>query len=263
MANDHGDEQTPLLGHTKPNRKPSRWRRHLMADVSRDRSDLVLLFCYLITGLLDSASISVWGSFVSMQTGNTVYFGLGLASPADSTRWIRSGVSLAFFCLGSLTFSRLHGVPRSPTRRWVLCASFLVQLALTATAAGLVTATGPPAARDETGWQVLMPIALVAFQSAGQAVLSRALQFKTLTSVVLTSIYCDLFSDCDLLALRNAERDRRTAAPLLLLMGAFVGGRFANSSLGVADALWTASVMKAAVVFVWLVWPAGRDSEET
>lgn len=47
----------------------SRWRRHLTADVNRDWADLVLVLCYLVTGLLDSASISVWASFVSMQTG--------------------------------------------------------------------------------------------------------------------------------------------------------------------------------------------------
>jgi uncharacterized membrane protein YoaK (UPF0700 family) len=299
MSNVLPDEETPLLRHhhhseAKPSRRfLSRWRRHLTADVSQDRADLILLFCYLITGLLDSASISVWGSFVSMQTGklpfcrvfcnplhdvitpfaqqvttdtnpragNTVYFGLGLASPSDSTRWIKSGVSLLSFCLGSLVFSRFHRF-FSPKRRWVLAASFTAQLLLTATAASLVTGTGPHVDKDEMGWQVLVPIALVAFQSCGQAVVSRALKYNTLTSVVLTSIYCDLFSDAELLALRNVERNRRTAAPVLLLLGAFVGGRFAHSSLGVAGALWAASVLKAVVVAVWLVWPADRDCDE-
>jgi hypothetical protein len=51
------DEETPLL--RNHNTKPSvtRWRRHLTADVSRTYADVVLLSCYLITGLLDSASI--------------------------------------------------------------------------------------------------------------------------------------------------------------------------------------------------------------
>lgn len=60
-------ERQPLLG-----RKPevvSRWRKAMSADVRRQRADLVLLTCYIITGLLDSASISTWGAFVSMQTG--------------------------------------------------------------------------------------------------------------------------------------------------------------------------------------------------
>lgn len=64
----HGstDEEQPLLG--GPISK-SNWREKLMVDVHRDWADIVLLLCYIITGLLDSASISTWGSFVSMQTG--------------------------------------------------------------------------------------------------------------------------------------------------------------------------------------------------
>ena len=64
------DEETPLLG--RPNGKnsgPSQLRKHFAADVSKNWADLVLLFCYIITGLLDSSAVFIWGSFVSMQTG--------------------------------------------------------------------------------------------------------------------------------------------------------------------------------------------------
>ncbi|KAK4151120.1 hypothetical protein C8A00DRAFT_36254 [Chaetomidium leptoderma] len=264
-ANERGvDEGSPLLRHSRA--KPTvpskpRWRRHLTEQVSRERADVVLVFCYLITGLLDSASISVWGSFVSMQTGNTIYIALGLASPSLSTRWIKSSVSVLSFCVGSFIFSRFHRF-FSPKRRWVMCVSFTAQLLLTAVAASLVavagtgTGTGPPSDTEEVGWQVLVPIALLAFQSCGQAIISRALRHNALNSVALTANYCDLFSDVDLFAPRNAERNRRTAAPLCLLLGAFIGGKFAHSSVGVAGALWTATALKALVVVVWLVWPA-------
>ncbi|KAK0628325.1 hypothetical protein B0T17DRAFT_150313 [Bombardia bombarda] len=251
------EEQPLLLGRRKPQSRSlsARWRSHLTVDVDRDWADVLLILCYLITGLLDSSSISVWGSFVSMQTGNTVYFALGLAAPHESTRWIKSGVSLISFCVGSFVFSRFHRF-FSPKRRWVLCASFVAQLALTVTAAAIVTVAGTPEDKEEIGWHVLLPIALVAFQSCGQAVMSRTLKYNALTSVVLTSIYCDLFSDVELFALKNAERNRRVGAPVFLLLGAFLGGRFAHSSLGVAGALWSASVLKLVVVAAWLVWPA-------
>jgi hypothetical protein len=115
---------------------------------------------------------------------------------------------------------------------------------------------------EEISWNVLVPIALIAFQSCGQAVMSRAVKYNALTSVVLTSIYCDLFSDAELFAIRNPERNRRTAAPLLLLLGAFGGGSIVRSSFGVAGALWTAAVLKAVVVAVWLVWPEEPAPEE-
>ncbi|KAK3330720.1 hypothetical protein B0H66DRAFT_72973 [Apodospora peruviana] len=264
------DEGRPLLGLRKPASSSSfvaRWKKHLVADVDRKWADVVLVLCYFITGLLDSSSISVWGSFVSMQTGNTVYIGLGLAAPSESTRWIKSGVSVLSFCAGSFIFSRFHRF-FSPKRRWVLCASFAAQLVFTVSAATIVTVFGtPPAVKEDgsIGWHVLLPIALVAFQSCGQAVTSRALRYNALTSVVLTSIYCDLFSDAELFGLLNTERNRRVGAPLCLLAGAFVGGKFAHSSFGVAGALWAASVLKTVIVMVWLIWPAKHPtvSEES
>jgi hypothetical protein len=66
------DEETPLLG--RPNGKnsaSSQLRKHMAADVSKNWADLVLLFCYVITGLLDSSAVFIWGSFVSMQTGES------------------------------------------------------------------------------------------------------------------------------------------------------------------------------------------------
>lgn len=47
----------------------SRLEQHMTVNVSKSWGDLALLVCYIITGLLDSSSVQVWGSFVSMQTG--------------------------------------------------------------------------------------------------------------------------------------------------------------------------------------------------
>lgn len=114
----------------------------------------------------------------------------------------------------------------------------------------------------ELRWEVLVPLALVAFQSSGQAVTSRALQYNSLTSVVLTSIYCDLFSDPLLVAglTQNAERNRRAAAPLLLLAGAIFGGLWAHSSVGLAGALWTAAALKIVIMAAFFLWRAEKPT---
>ena len=71
---DTADEEQPLLngagrrGHRSKS-LASRMRKAARAEIRRDWADVVLIFCYIITGLLDSSSISIWGSFVSMQTG--------------------------------------------------------------------------------------------------------------------------------------------------------------------------------------------------
>lgn len=65
------DEESPLLGNRKPPSQSSvvKFRKSMKQEVNRDWADLVLLSCYVVTGLLDSASTQVWGAFVSMQTG--------------------------------------------------------------------------------------------------------------------------------------------------------------------------------------------------
>ncbi|KAG8163853.1 hypothetical protein KVR01_005771 [Diaporthe batatas] len=267
------DEEQPLLngvgaaqsGSSKS--LTSRLRKAAGAEVRRDWADVVLIFCYIITGMLDSSAISDWGSFVSMQTGNTVYIGLGLAAPTEGTRWIKSGTSLGFFCIGSFFFSRFHR-HFGPKRRATLIASFTLQAALCIAAASIVTfgpgagGSGRPDSKDAITWDVLVPIALVAFQACGQAVTSRALKYNALTSVVLTSIYCDLFSDAELFRAANPERNRRLGAPSMCLAGAVLGGLFAHSRFGIAGAMWTASAMKVFVVVVWLLWPAEAVEED-
>ncbi|KAL2410304.1 hypothetical protein ABEF95_003102 [Exophiala dermatitidis] len=252
-AGDSHDENDALLG---KRRAPASWdgfRQYMLDDIDRRWADLLLLMSYVITGLLDSSAVFIWGSFVSMQTGNTVYLGLGLVEPTKGTRWIRSLTSIGFFCMGSFCFSRFHR-HFSPKRRWVLVTSFAVQLLLVTAAAVIVMIDSESG--SDLRWEVLVPLALVAFQSSGQAVTSRALGYNSLTSVVLTSIYCDLFSDPLLLAgiMQNPERNRRASAPALLLMGAIFGGMWAHSPIGLAGALWTAAALKFVIMLAFSLW---------
>lgn len=138
-----------------------------------------------------------------------------------------------------------------------------MQFLLIAGAASIVTFGAKGDGSDDLHWQVLVPLAAVAFQGSGQAVTSRVLQYGGLTSVVLTSNYCDLFSDPKLFAgiTQNVERNRRTAAPILLLFGAVCGGLFAHSSVGLAGALWTAAGLKAVVMLAWVFWAAEPEAD--
>ena len=196
-----------------------------------------------------------------MYTGNTIYLGLGLAAPNESNRWIRSGISVAFFCIGSFFFARYHRY-FGGRKRWVLVSSYTLQLLMIIGAALLVTLGPKTGTSGPVTEFIAIPIALIAFQSAGQAVTSRVLAYGSMTSVVLTSIYCDLFSDPKLFTKpsANAERNRRATAPILLLIGAFFGGLWAHSDFGLAGALWTAVVLKTGVVVAWCCWSAEDGS---
>lgn len=130
-------------------------------------------------------------------------------------------------------------------------------------AAALMVTVGPTTGTSGpvTHW-IAVPIACIAFQSAGQAITSRVLSYSTLTGIVLTSIYLDLFGDAKLFSAPsgNVERNRRAAAPVLLLIGAVFGGLWAHSSFGLAGALWTAVVLKCFVVVAWCCWSAADES---
>lgn len=103
---------------------------------------------------------------------------------------------------------------------------------------------------------MLLPLALLALQSAGQIIMSRILGFGEITTVVLTSAYCDLFFDQEVLSapLRdNVKRNRRVASVVMLFVGAIAGG-FLTRDGDIALALWIAGAMKVAIGVVWLFW---------
>ena len=255
LGNDD-DSSTPLQKYRR-----HRLISHLTSDINPNHGDLILLFCYVITGLLDSSAVFVWGSFVSMQTGNTVYLGLGLMGVDESTRWLRALTSIASFCVGSFSFASFHR-RFSPRRRWVLCLSFTIQMLCVAAAATIVT-THQTSRDSPLTWKVIVPLTLVAFQSSGQAVTSRALQFNGLTSVVLTSVYCDLFSSPELpplSMLHGVENRRRGGAVVCLLFGTMLGGLWAKSPVGLMGAFWTAVLCKAFIAVAWLIW-RGQSTE--
>ncbi|EXK78352.1 hypothetical protein FOQG_16969 [Fusarium oxysporum f. sp. raphani 54005] len=232
-----GSEETRTLLDRTP--QPGSWLgKRLLAEVRRDRADTLLLACYVITGILDSASISTWSAFVSMQTGNTVCLGLG---PTTGTnRWKKPGTSILAFYIGSFCFSRLHRVFSPPPRRkWIRCLSFSVQALFIIAAAAILTWGPKGADPDDIHWFFIVPIALIAFQTCGQAVISRALKYNALTSVVLTSIYCDLFRMLNCLG----------------VSGAIIRGLFAKSELGTAGALWIVAALKLMIMLGWAVWP--------
>ncbi|KAL4863864.1 hypothetical protein BDV12DRAFT_176947 [Aspergillus spectabilis] len=192
-----------------------------------------------------------------MQTGNTVYLGLGAIGADPSTRWYRAATSIASFCVGSACFSSFHRWAGSPRRRWVLCCSFLMQLFCVAVAAAIATVQRSNPGLD---WQALVPLSLVAFQSSGQAVSSRALNRNSLTSVVLTSVYCDLFSVSLFPAQTQTSRKcgsedlKRLGAIVCLILGVVVGGLWAKSSVGIIGALWMVVLGKTLIVLAWLFW---------
>jgi len=259
----------------------------LNSDIDPRWADLILGGCFFCTGLIDSVAFSVFSCFVAMQTGmadcrravvtgadmstgNTVFVSLGISGlPKDSPRYscIRSLIAIVCFCLGAIFFSTYHR-HYGPLKRWVLLSSFLLQTILILITA--ILATTGVVAKDRVGastfpWSDLCPIALLAFQSAGQVVASRVLKYNSMPTVVLTSLYCDLMSDPHLFTaglFDDADRNRRAGGAIVLFAGASIGAALSKTSVGFGGIMWIASGLKAIMVLAWLLWKQkiSRDS---
>lgn len=234
-----------------------------------------------------------------MQTGNTVYFGSGVMGPLIGTqmqkrhgeggggdggdKWIRAGISVGSFCLGSWGFAKFHwffgakkknkngkggkgeGIPKT---RWLILCSIFFQIVFLGIAGVVIPSTSSSSASTTTNIQVnhqqqkqqkqlpldlnfpvILALTLISLQSSGQAYLSRIFGYNSLTSVVLTSLYLDLFSDPHLFSHHHGEKFRRVAAVVCLLAGAMLGGCMVNFGLwgGLKGALWVAVGLKGVV----------------
>lgn len=196
-----------------------------------------------------------------MQTGNTVFLGLG--SPTGNSilrqpEWIKSVVSIAGFSMGAFGFSRLHRLCE-PLRRSTLVFSFLLQTILVFLTASFIrenAANDSTLALDSHREQVLF-LLMMSFQAAGQLVASRALCLGEIPSVVVTSVLCDMVSDPQLVVgwSSNVKRNRRVLAFLGILIGAAVGG-LATRKMTIEGLLRVVGSLKLLVTMAWIAWPA-------
>lgn len=254
-------------------------RSHLTSDIDPKWADLLLFICFFCSGLVDSMAFNMYGSFVSMQTGNTIFLGLGVNGQPDSAprlSWTKSLCAIVCFSLGSLFFSTFHRL-LGPQKRWVLITNFALQALIVGIVALISTVNAIPnhpatiiQSHDDDFLIFTLPskfpgsdfapIALLAFQSAGQIVASRCLKYNAMPTVVLTSLYCDLMSDAALFTAPlkdNKDRNRRVLGAVLLLLGAICGAYLTRSKAGFMGGLWIACVLKVGIAVAWCVWREG------
>ncbi|GIJ99531.1 hypothetical protein Aspvir_001664 [Aspergillus viridinutans] len=99
------------------------------ADINSRHAEVLLYACCLSSGLVDSTLYNAYNTFVSMQTGNTIFVGLGASNQnLKPYGWARSLTSIGCFVIGCFLFARLNRL-LGPKRRGTLVLSFFLQVA--------------------------------------------------------------------------------------------------------------------------------------
>ncbi|KAK9772515.1 putative DUF1275 domain protein [Seiridium cardinale] len=235
--------------------------KHFADEVDTSSGYYPLLVCCFVTGLTDGTLYNAYGTFVSMQTGNTIFVALGTSGQNNKPfGWARSLCSIGCFTVGCFTFARLHKLIGGARLRRTVFLSFLLQTICVVVAAAIIQGGiidgSYPSHRDpnDVNFTELAAVALLSFQAAGQIVNSRGLGVSEVPTVVITSLLCDLISDEQLLVRfdRNAKRNRRAIAFVLTLLGAICGGWISKATGAVQPSLWFVAALKGAITAGWL-----------
>ncbi|EEA26454.1 hypothetical protein TMatcc_005275 [Talaromyces marneffei ATCC 18224] len=243
--------------------------QYLASDINTKRADIILIICAFVSGLVDGVSFTAWGSFASMQTGNSVFIALGASGQPQypDYLWAKSLISVATFVISNIFFSRFMRF-LGPRRRVTNIICFLLQSLALLVAALLVHVhvVSPRAEnpRAPIAWMQVLPISLLAFQAAGQIVASRTLGYDEIPTVVLTTLLCDLLIDQRLFAADNPKRNRRVACFVTLILGAMTAGGL-YSLTNVSASLWLAFALKGGITLCWAFWessPKMQDDEQ-
>jgi uncharacterized membrane protein YoaK (UPF0700 family) len=198
----------------------------------------------VVTGIVDAVSFLALGRvFTASMTGNVVLLSFALAG-APELSISRSALALLAFLLGAVLGGRVAS-EKSSWHRWADRA-FLLEALLLGVAA--VTAAGAGSSLVSTPLQLRAVIVSTGLAMGLRNAIVRKLAVPDLTTTVLTLTITGLAADSSLAGGENPRRQRRVAAVLAMICGAFAGARMlAHSiSLPLAVACGIAAVCAAA-----------------
>ena len=186
-----------------------------------------------VTGIVDAVSFLALGHvFTANMTGNVVFLAFAFAG-APGLSISRSAVALLAFFSGALLGGRVaHG--ESSWDRWFDLALVLEALLLGVAA---VLAIGMGSGTAGIPLQLYAVIATTGIAMGLRNAIVRKLAVPDLTTTVLTLTITGLAADSSLAGGENPRWQRRGAAILSMLFGAFAGARMVVHSVTLALAV--------------------------
>ncbi|TFK47657.1 hypothetical protein OE88DRAFT_1636226 [Heliocybe sulcata] len=240
------------------------WRNYVMSSIKPEWSSAPLIaFCFM-TGFIDAIAFSavfVWPGF---QTGNSVQLSLALArlfSPGETDLSFRPPdraalVSLITFVLGAF-IGRIGDRMGAKTRAWLFLGT-MIQALFTMAAALCIWKSGNGSIASDRGdpaWTAALAYVTIGFMSASlglQGIMGKRVNGQFATTIVLTTIWCELMADPKLFTPKYViSRDHKIAAIFCVFLGGFIG-RAILQSIGSAGALGVGTGFRVLIAVWWL-----------
>jgi hypothetical protein len=146
----------------------------------------------------------------------------------------------------------------------------MIQALFTMAAAIAISQSGQGSiarSRSDPAWTNAVSFVCLAFMSASmglQGIMGKRINSQFATTVVLTSVWCELIADPKLFTLRKSvvSRDHKFLAISALFLGAFVS-RAILAEVGSAGALGVATGIRVLLAFGWLFVPSKNTGLES
>ena len=205
---------------------------HRLHRVSPDRLHLVLMLVLTFgTGIVDAVGyLGLDRVFTGNMTGNVVILGMALVG-GNGLPVLGPLIALAGFMLGAALGGRvLKGAEHAWTRR---TSSLLVLVGLLVLGLGVTLLLAADPSRE-----LLLVVTGVLGGAMGlQAATARFIGVKDVTTVVVTSTITGLAADSVLGSGKGGGTGRRSAAVVLITLGALAGATMLRFDLGTGRAL--------------------------
>ncbi|KAF8524480.1 hypothetical protein JB92DRAFT_2806579 [Gautieria morchelliformis] len=216
-----------------------------------------------MTGFVDSVTFTAVMVWCGFQTGNTIELALALArlfsleqTPGPRFRVVdrQSLASILAFLVGAFA-GRIGDRIGSRTRLWLFLGTVIQALCLLA-AGLLLWKTGQPSFSTEgPTWISVEGYAAIAFASASmglQGIMGKRVNTQFATTIVLTTVWCELMADPKLFCLRYVKsRDLKVVAVTALFLGGFTG-RALVDKVGSSTTFLIGTVFRILIALLWL-----------
>lgn len=251
-------------------------RNHLMGDVDPVKSTIPLAaFCFM-TGFIDAVvftAVFVWAGF---QTGNTVQLSLAIArlfsGPQRDLSFHISDqqalCSLLTFNVGAF-IGRIGDRMGPHSRAWLALGTFIQALFTMAAAIATWKSDSPLSVatdRFNPAWTNALTFVSIGFMSASiglQGIMGKRINTQFTTTVVLTTVWCELMADPKLFKLNRfvITRDHKVIAILCLFVGGFTG-RALIDQIGSAGTLGIGTGIRLLIAVWWLFVPGKVNAQK-